>query len=54
MEAQNVFDLVKGTPAANEIQAISGATTSSAAVVNAVNAAIEFYVLLIKEGGHNK
>jgi len=54
MEAQIVFDLVKVTPAVNEIQAISGATTSSAAVVNAVNAAIEFYALLIKEGEHNK
>jgi len=54
MEARNVFELVKTTPATNEIQAISGATTSSAAVVNAVNAAIEFYALLRKEGEHNK
>ena len=54
MEARIVFDLVKATPTENEIQAISGATTSSGAIVNAVNAAIEFYALLIKDGEHNK
>jgi len=53
-QTQSIFDLVKAKPAVNEIQAISGATTSSAAVVNAVNAAIEFYALLIKEGEHNR
>jgi electron transport complex protein RnfG len=53
LSAQNVFDLVKVTPGDNEIQAVSGATVSSRAVVDAVNAAIEFHALLQREGGDN-
>lgn len=53
LSAQNVFDLVKVTPGDNEIQAVSGATVSSRAVVDAVNAAVEFHALLQREGGDN-
>jgi electron transport complex protein RnfG len=53
LSAQNVLNLVKVTPGVNEIQAVSGATVSSRAVVNAVNAAIEFHALRLKEGGDN-
>lgn len=50
LPAKLPFELVKGTPGDNEIQAVSGATTSSGAVVDAVNTAINFYVEVIKEG----
>jgi len=49
LPALNVFDLVRIAPDANEIQAISGATVSSGAIVNAINAVVEFYTMLLKE-----
>lgn len=39
----NPLSVVKTTPGDNEIQAITGATITSKAVVNAVNTAAEFY-----------
>lgn len=40
-----------GSTADNEIDSVSGASTSSGAVVNAVNAALNFYAAAISEGG---
>jgi len=54
LSVQRVFDLVKFTPGENEIQAISGATASSRAVVNAINAAIELHSVLLEEEGSNQ
>jgi len=48
--ALDTFELVKREPDENEIQAISGATTSSRAIVDAVNAAVKFYIEVLKEG----
>lgn len=53
MEAQSPFEVVKRLPADDEIQAISGATTSSRAVVDAINASIEFYNVQLKDGDLN-
>ena len=45
------FKLTKSSEAAdNEISAISGATITSSAVVNAVNAASDFYTKYMKGG----
>ncbi len=38
-----ILDVVKNTPAEDEIQAITSATISSSAVTRAVNSAIEYY-----------
>jgi len=50
LSATNAFALVKGTPVGDQIQAISGATTSSYGVVRAINAAIELFAVLAERG----
>ncbi|MBQ1730012.1 MAG: FMN-binding protein [Oscillospiraceae bacterium] len=45
------FTLVKsGASADGEVDAVSGATVTSTAVVNAVNAGVDFYLKTLKGG----
>ena len=50
-KAVTAFKVVKGGASAeNEIDAISGATITTNAVTNAVNAALDFYANVMKGG----
>ncbi len=45
-----ILNKVGGSTADNEIDSVSGASTTSGAVVNAVNAALDFWTNYVKEG----
>ncbi len=51
--ASGIYEVTKSAPKEMQIEAISGATITSNAVTNAVNAAVSYYDTLAKEGGES-